>query len=169
MPTNFYMYFLIALIPMVVGAAYYHPKAIGGAWMKTNGFTMESLEGGNMAVIMGVAYLLSFILCFGLTGAVIHQASTASLLFPEALEAGTAMQQDLNEFMSKYGDRHRTFSHGSVHGFITALFVALPIIGIIANFERRGWKYILIHFGYWAITLILVGGALCSTLKFAAL
>lgn len=165
-PTNFYMYFIIALVPMVVGAAYYHPKVVGGAWMKSNGFTMESLQGGNMAVIMGVAYLLSFIFCFAQTPLVFHQAAAASLLFPEAFEAGSPEHTDLVAFMGKYGDRHMTFSHGALHGFMNAIFLVLPVIGIVANFERRGWKYVLIHFGYWAITLILVGGLICGTLKY---
>jgi hypothetical protein len=167
MPTNFYMYFVAALIPMIIGAIYYHPKVLGNAWMKSNGFTMESLEGANMSVIMGTAYLLSFVLAFGMTGSVIHQFNVASLLMPEILEPGNAVQQDLSDFMAKYGDRHRTVTHGLVHGFINALFFALPLIGINAAFERRGWKYVLIHFGYWAITLMLMGGLLSATLKFA--
>ncbi|MEM1124806.1 MAG: DUF1761 domain-containing protein, partial [Bacteroidota bacterium] len=32
-----------------------------------------------------------------------------------------------------------------------------------ALFERRGWKYIWIHTGYWFITLALIGGLLCAT------
>lgn len=167
MPTNFYMYFVAALIPMIIGAAYYHPKLMGGAWMKSNGFTLESLEGGNMPLIMGTAYLLSFVLVFGMTSSVIHQFSFSGLMMPEVLEPGSAIQQEFSELMQKYGDRHRTFSHGVVHGLISAIFFALPVIGIISAFERRGWKYVLIHFGYWAITLMLVGGVLCSTLKFA--
>ncbi|MEL7246771.1 MAG: DUF1761 domain-containing protein [Bacteroidota bacterium] len=167
-PINFYMYFIIALVPMVVGAAYYHPKVVGGAWMKTNGFTMESLQGGNMAVIMGVAYLLSFIFVFAQTPLVFHQAATASLLFPEAMEAGP-VRDDLIAFMGKYGDRHMSYSHGALHGFINSLFLVLPVIGIVANFERRGWKYILIHFGYWAITLTLVGALICGTLQYPPL
>lgn len=167
MPTNFYMYFVAALIPMIVGFIYYHPKVAGNAWMKSNGFTMESLEGGNMAVIMGTAYLLSFFLAFGMTGSVIHQSGVASLMMPEVMESGSAIQQEFNELMVKYGGRYRTFSHGLLHGFFNALFFALPLIGINAAFERRGWKYVLIHFGYWAITLMLMGGLLCATLEFA--
>jgi len=167
MPTNFYMYFVAALIPMIIGATYYHPKVLGTAWMKSNGFTLESLEGGNMPLIMGTAYLLSFILVFGMTGAVIHQFSAFSLLVPEVMEKGSAIQVDFADFMAKYGDRHRTFTHGMVHGFEKTIFVALPLIGIVSTFERRGWKYVLIHTGYWLITLMLVGGLLSATLKFA--
>lgn len=167
MPTNFYMYFVAALIPMIIGATYYHPKVFGNAWMKSNGFTLESLQGGNMPVIMGTAYLLSCVLALGLTGAVIHQINIPSLMMPEVMESGSAIQQEVSAFMAKYGDRHRTFTHGLAHGLASALFFALPVIGINAAFERRGWKYVLIHLGYWIITLMLMGGLLSATLKFA--
>ena len=169
MPINFYMYFVVALLPMIIGFIYYNPMVMGNAWMKSNNFTAESLEKGNMAVILGVSYLFSVMLSFFLGGLVIHQSSIFGLLVPEVMESGSAAQQAFTEFMEKYGDRHRTFSHGAVHGFFSALFFVLPLIGINALFERRGWKYILIHFVYWLITLVLMGGGLCATLKYAAL
>lgn len=169
MPTNFYMYFVAALIPMVVGAAYYHPKAVGGPWMKENGFTMESLEGGNMAKIFGFAYLLSVILAMGIGNFAIHQTQVVGLTIPEVLESGSQAQKDVNAFFATYGDRHRNFGHGAVHGIIAAIMFGLPLFGINALFERKSWKYNLIHFGYWAITLALMGGLLCATLDWAPL
>ena len=166
MPTNFYMFFVVALIPLIIGAVYYHPKVVGGAWMKTNGFTEESLQGSNMLLIFGLAYFFSFMISFFLPGMVIHQSSIYSLLVPEIMESGSAAQQAFNTFMADYGSRHRTFSHGAVHGGITAVFFILPIIGINALFERRGWKYVLIHFGYWFISLLLMGAVLCQTLTY---
>ena len=61
MPTNFYMIFIAAVIPMIVGAAYYSPMIMGKSWMKVNGFMEEDLEGGNMLAIFGGAYLLSVV------------------------------------------------------------------------------------------------------------
>ncbi|MEM1124805.1 MAG: DUF1761 domain-containing protein [Bacteroidota bacterium] len=83
--------------------------------------------------------------------------------------SGSAAQQQFNELMAQYGDHHRSFGHGALHGGIIALFAALPLIGINALFERRGWKYIWIHTGYWFITLALIGGLLCATLDYAPL
>ena len=169
MPVNYYMYFVAALIPMVIGAAYYHPKAIGGPWMKTNGFTEKSLEEGNMGLIFGLSYIFSAMLALILGSLVIHQTSMVGLMIPEVFESGSAIQNDVSDFLTKYGDRHRTFSHGAFHGGILAVFLALPLIGINALFERRGWKYILIHLGYWFITLALMSGLLCATLEWAPL
>lgn len=165
MPTNFYMFFVAALIPMLVGMVYYHPKVLGNAWMKANGFTMESLEGTNMGLTLGVTYVLSVLVALALQGIVVHQAAAASMMMPEISEAGSAVQQEFYALMAKYGDRYRTFGHGALHGFMTGILLALPIVGINAAFERRGWKYTLIHVGYWAITLMLMGGLLCATLE----
>lgn len=165
MPDNFYMYFVAALIPMLVGSVYYHPKVAGNAWMKSNGFTMESLAGANMAVLLGITYVLSVLLAMALQGIVIHQTGVASMMMPELTEAGSPVQQEFNDIMAKYGDRYRTFPHGMLHGFAASLTFALPVIGINAAFERRGWKYTLIHFAYWAISLMLMGGLLCATLE----
>ncbi|MGB1243133.1 MAG: DUF1761 domain-containing protein [Chitinophagales bacterium] len=169
MPTNFYMFFIVALIPLIVGAVYYHPKVAGNAWMKTNGFTEESLQGANMMLIFGLTYLFSFMISFFLPGLVIHQASIFSLLVPEVLESGSAVQQSFNTFMGEFVDRHRTFGHGALHGGIATIFFVLPLIAINALFERRGWKYVLIHFGYWFISLILMGAVLCQMLTYPTL
>ena len=61
-----------------------------------------------------------------------------------------------------YGENFRTFKHGALHGTIAGIFFALPVFGIIALFERRSWKYVLIHLGFWVITLALMGGVLCQ-------
>ncbi|MEM9823153.1 MAG: DUF1761 domain-containing protein [Bacteroidota bacterium] len=169
MATNFYMYFVAALIPMIVGAIYYHPKVVGTAWMKANHFTEDTLKEGNMAIIFGMAYLYSAMLALVLGTLVIHQASVAGLLIPEAMEPGHPIQKTFNELMEQFGNRHRSFGHGAVHGVLLSLFFALPMVGINALFERRGWKYILIHFIYWLITLVSMGGLLCQTLEFGAL
>ncbi len=169
MPSNFYMYFVAALIPMIVGAAYYHPKVFGTSWMKVNGFTEESLKGGNMLVIFGVSYIFSIFLAFTVSGLVIHQSGIFSTFAPEVFESGGAVQNEFNDIMSRYGDKFRTFGHGAVHGIFATIFFALPLIGINSLFERRGWKYILIHTGYWLVTLVLMGGLLCATLQFSPL
>ena len=169
MPTNFYMYFVAAIIPLLVGTVYYHPKVLGSAWMKSNDFTEESLEGGNMPAILGLAYFLGLLMCLPLTAFIIHQGGVVSSAMsitepgvwsPEAIA-------DINVYMAKYGNSFRSFGHGALHGLILSIGIVLPVIGINALFERRGGKYVAIHWGYWAITLMLMGGLLCKVLEFA--
>ena len=169
MPTNAYMFLVAGLIPLIIGAVYYHPKVAGGAWMKTNNFTEESLKGGNMAVIFGLAYLFSVLIAFIMSSMVIHQGGAFSMMYPDLLESGSAAQIEFNSLMERYGANSRSFAHGALHGFIVTVFFVLPLIGTIALFERRGWKYVLIHFIYWLICLVLMGGVICSTLQYAPL
>jgi hypothetical protein len=42
------------------------------------------------------------------------------------------------------------------------LTLALPIIGINALFERRGFKYIAINVGYWVVSMAIMGGIICQ-------
>jgi len=166
MPTNFYMFFVSALIPMVIGFIYYSEALFGKKWMKVNGFTKEQLESGNMVVILGVSYLMSVLLSFGLSGIVIHQGNVFQVMMPEVMEAGSAAETTFNEFMATYGDRHRGFGHGVLHGVLFTILIALPIISINALFEQRGWAYIGIHFGYWLLTTTAIGALLCGTLVY---
>ena len=162
---DFLPFFLAALIPMVVGFVYYSPPLAGNAWMKANGFSKEDLEGGNMALTLFLCYVFAFLLTYPLWQLVVHQSGVMGVL---AMEegfgvAGSEVQNYYDNFISLYGDNHRSFGHGAMHGgFVGGLFVALPIIAINALFEKRGWKYILIHTIYWIITLALMGGVLCQ-------
>lgn len=52
------------------------------------------------------------------------------------------------KFMADYGTAFRTFKHETLHGLLTGLFLALPIIGTNALFEKRSFKYTLITGGF---------------------
>lgn len=139
--------------------------------MKSNGFTEEYLQKGNMLMIFGLTYLFSLLLSFFMTSMVIHQHGVVSSAM-STVEAGVWTPEaiaDINSYMAKYGDSFRSFGHGAVHGVLISIFVAIPLFGVHALFERRGLKYILIHWGYWLITLALMGGVLCKYLEFAPL
>ena len=165
MPSNFYMFFLTALIPLAVGAFYYSPKVLGNAWMAANGFTTKDLEGDNMVKIFGISFIMGILISMTMGGIAIHQSGVAQVLFGAIGEGNQEAASDLAAFMEKYGDMHRTFGHGALHGAFFTIFFIFPLISINALFERRGWKYIFIHTGYWLITLTLIGGVLCQTLQ----
>jgi hypothetical protein len=139
--------------------------------MKINGFTEESIKekNPNMIVTFVATYVFSVLASFLMSSIVIHQGAVFSMLYPDILEAGSSAQTTFNELMNTYGDRHRSFLHGAIHGGMISFFFVLPIIAINSLFEMRGWKYILLHFVYWLICLVLIGGLISSTLKFAPL
>ena len=62
MHLNWLAIVIAAFMPMVVGFIYYHPKVAGGAWMRVNGFTLESVGNGPKPVLYAVALGLSFLL-----------------------------------------------------------------------------------------------------------
>lgn len=155
-----------AIIPLLIGAIWYNPKiGFGNAWMRTAGLTEAQLQGANMAVIFGLTYLLSFFVAMALNGIVIHQLSVFSILQAEPgfLTDATAESTIFyNNFMDTYGDRFRWFGHGALHGAMAGFFLALPILGINAMFERKGFKYIAINVGFWVVSLALMGGVICQ-------
>ena len=130
---NWLSFILAAIVPMVVGFIYYHKALFGNAWMKSIGKTEEELQKGNFGLIMGVSFLMSFLITFFM----------------------------LN-FCNQPGQEgvFDTFKHGAAHGTILTLFLVAPIIITKGLFEHSGFKNIFINAGYWLITLSLMGGIL---------
>ena len=97
----------------------------------------------------------------------IHQYGLQSLMMVPEHGKGLlpGSEEEFTRLMAIYGNSFRTFAHGTVHGVITAIFFVLPILGVGSLFERRGWKYILINFGYWAVSLALMFGVICQFSK----
>lgn len=158
-----------AIVPTFTGFIWYNPKVFGNAWMKAAGLSEETLKGGNMALIFGLSFVLSFLLAFSMAPIVIHQFGVMGMLesamrpdSPTAAEA-TAL---FNSLMETYGSHHRHFGHGVLHGVMTALLLVMPIMATSAMFERKGFKYIAINAGYWALTLGLMGGIICQFFQF---
>ncbi|ALJ05625.1 hypothetical protein APS56_11025 [Pseudalgibacter alginicilyticus] len=150
--------FVAAVSAMVVGFIWYNPKTFGNAWMQASGMTDEKIKSGNMAKIFGLSFLFSFLLSIALPGIVIHQMGVMSLVGGDSSVALPSYEALLVD----YGDAFRTFKHGAFHGVLTGVFIALPIIGINALFERKSAKYIFINAGYWIVTLAVMGAIICG-------
>lgn len=164
MSLNFPVLFLAALLPLVLGFIWYNDKAFGAAWMKVNGLEKAKLKEGNMLMIFGFTYLFSFFIAMALNFMVIHQWHMYSILAnePGLKDPNSEVSMMIKGFMDKYGTNFRTFKHGSFHGTLAGLLFAFPLVAINALFERRGFKYIFIHAGYWVLTLALMGGIICA-------
>ena len=147
-----------AVSALVVGFIWYNPKLFGNAWMKAASMTDQQVKEGNMIKIFGLALFFAFLLSTALPGIVIHQIGVFSLIGGDTSLA----LPSYNALMADYGDVFRTFKHGAFHGILTGVFIALPIIGTNALFERKGVKYILINGGYWIITLGVMGAIICG-------
>ncbi|HNY55307.1 MAG TPA: DUF1761 domain-containing protein [Chitinophagales bacterium] len=155
---------LAALIPLFVGMVWYHPKVFGTAWMSVNGFSEDKMkEGFNMPLVFGLTFVFGFFIAFGLSAIVIHQFGFFGMLQHQVADVKDAAALDFfAKGFENYGNEFRTFKHGTLHGTIAGITLALPIVAINALFERRGFKYIAIHAGYWIVCLCLMGGFICQ-------
>lgn len=160
MEINFIALLVAGIVTLVVGFIWYHPKVFGTIWMREAGLTLETLQSGNMLKIIGLTYVFSLMTTMILMGLTIHQSGAVGMVGgPPMLESA---KPSFATFMADYGTAFRTFKHGALHGFMTGLFFAFPIVAINSLFERKSWKYIFIHAGYWIVTLTLMGGIICG-------
>lgn len=166
METKMWLSFITALIPILVGFIWYNPRVFGKAWLKSINKTEEDLKGRKMWLVFGLCYIFSLMLSFALMPIVIHQMHMLSVFAndPTIKDPNSASSLYVKNFFDTYGTNFRTFKHGAFHGVLASLFFALPIIGIVALFEKRSFKYVAIHAGYWMVTLALMGGILCEWL-----
>lgn len=157
MNINFIALLLAALSTLVVGFIWYNPKVFGTIWMKESGMTEEKMKGSNMIMIFGLSIVYAFFISFILQMLVIHQFGALGMIGGDVATAKPSYEV----FMADYGTTFRTFKHGALHGFMTGLFLILPVIGVGALYERRSFKYVLVCGGYWVVSMMIMGGIIC--------
>ncbi len=126
---------LATLVPIAIGFVYYHKALFGKAWMASIGMTEEKQKEGNMAMILGISLVMSFLIAF----------------FMLNFCNGAGQEGEFD-----------TFKHGAAHGGILSVFLIIPIFITNGLFEQKSWSNMLINAGYWIITLALMGGILDS-------
>ncbi|OWY24397.1 DUF1761 domain-containing protein [Sphingobacteriales bacterium UPWRP_1] len=130
---NFLAIFVAAVVPMVVGFIWYHPKVLGTVWMNAAELTEEKIKTANMPLIFGLAFVMAIMVA----------------LF-------------LSLYVNHGGPEFQTFKHGAFHGALAAVFLGIPVLATNALFDRRNTLYILINAGYWIVSFALMGGILCA-------
>lgn len=157
MEINFLAILAAAASALVVGFIWYNPAVFGTAWMKAADMSKEKMEGANMAKIFIMTFIFAILLAMSIMPMVVHQMGAFSLTQGEL-----GMLPSYESFMNEYANEYRTFKHGAFHGVIAGIFVALPILGTNALFERKSAKYILINTGYWIVTMAVMGAIICG-------
>lgn len=160
MLVNPWAYVVATLIVLPVGFVWYNPKVFGTIWMREAGVSPDAPKTANMLKIFGLTLLFALMAASVLQSIVIHEMGVLSLVGGPMLEAQA--KPSYAAFMADYGHAYRTFKHGALHGSLTGLFLALPIIGTSALFEKKSAKYIWINAGYWIVCFTLMGGILCA-------
>ncbi|MCA0348736.1 MAG: DUF1761 domain-containing protein [Flavobacterium sp.] len=157
MEMNFLAILVAALSTLIVGFVWYGPL-FGKVWMKENGFSEEEMKKGNMLKIFGLTIIFSLLFAMIMQVLVIHQFGALGMIGGDV----TTAKQSYVDFMADYGNAYRTYKHGALHGFMTGIFLAFPMIAINGLFERKSWKYIFIHSGYWTVCMIIIGAIVCG-------
>jgi hypothetical protein len=161
---NWWLIPIAALIPLILGNIWYHKKVFGNAWMASAEISEERAQSGNMVRIIGLTYLFSILAAYMLTMLSVHQSGMIQLFLGDEMlnDANSEAAQLLASLMDNFGERHRTFGHGLIHGLEAGLFFGLSLIGINTLFERRPFKYAMIHIGFFMLCFGLIGGVLCA-------
>jgi len=160
MEMNFLSPVVAAFTTLLVGFIWYHPKVLGTLWIKEAGLTVDESQKENLFVIFGFTFVFSIFIGIIMQALTIHQFGALGMI-----GGGTKLAEakpSFAAFMADYGTAFRTAKHGALHGFFTGLFFAFPMIAINGLFERRSWKYIFIHSGYWIVTLTIIGAIVCA-------
>ena len=158
MPFNFYAVLVASLVTLLVGFVWYSPKVFGNIWMKETGMTEEKAKQSNMAKLFGLTIFYSLLLSLLMPALVIHQMGALGMIGGDPALA----KPSYTAFLADYGDSFRTFKHGALHGFMSGLFLALPITAINSLFEQKSWRYILINAGYWIVSMTIMGAIICG-------
>ncbi len=155
---------LTGLIPTLVGFVWYNPKVMGTIWAEASGVDTTAPPKRSMPVLFGVSILLSMMLAGSMLPVVIHQMGLNSMMMndPDLQVPTSETGQAFNLLMTKYATNFRTFKHGALHGFLTSLFLLLPVLATNALFEQKSTKYIGVNWAFWAICLTLMGGTICA-------
>ena len=125
-----------AIAPLAVGAIYYGPL-FGKVWQKEVGITDEHLKAGNYAKIFGLSLIFAFFI--------------AITLWIQVMLGGAPGEEH-------GASPYLTFKHGALHGSMIGILLILPIIGTIALYERKSFRYVLLTVGYWTISMAIMGG-----------
>jgi Protein of unknown function (DUF1761) len=168
MAINFMALFAAALVPMIIGFIWYHPKVLGTIWQQQAGVSDDKLKTANMPLMLGLSFVFALLLAMGMNVIAYHDAFVHGALYyvingASEPPAGSEAAKWLDYYTTNLSATCRTFKHGAAHGFLIAgIFVVLPTIATSAIFERKSWKYILVNAGYWIVTLILMGGIIAA-------
>lgn len=139
MQINWIAIALAVLSNFALGFIWYNPKVFGSMWLRSIGKDPATFKPNmkKMPYIMLASLVGAFFMAF-----VMYMIITV----------GHAAE-------GPQGTGHEPwFGHGMLHGFMIALGTAIPILIMNGLYEEKKTANILIHLGYWIVSMMLMGG-----------
>jgi hypothetical protein len=131
---NWWAVLVAGISAFVLGGVWYSPALFGKAWMKENSFSLEDIKAGNASKIYSWAFILSLIM---------------------AANLGMFLADSPEECLGVCGQK-TDLAWGSIAGFLAGIW-AFAGLAIVALFEQKKTRYILINGGYVVVALVLMG------------
>jgi hypothetical protein len=162
-PINLISIPVAALIPLAVGMVWFNPKVFGKIWIESSNINTVNLPKQNVLLIFALTYFLNLFVAMVVGILSVHQTGVFGIFAGEIdfMNPNAQSTKDYLAFMQLYADKFRTFGHGALHGTISGLFLAIPLISTHALYEGRGLRYILVNGLYWVVSMCLMGGIIC--------
>lgn len=163
---NFLAIIVTALVPMLMGFIWYHPKLFGTVWQREAGVSDDKMKSANMIVIFAVSLICSFLMSMYVNSIATHDTYVQGATWYVEKGGTEAEKMEAKAWQETYKklvvDRPEFTTSRWTHGFahalvITGLFFILPLIITNGLFERKSWKYMLINAGYWILTVGIMG------------
>ena len=159
MNLNYTAFFFISFVPFLIALFWYHPNSP----MRKKWGAVSMVDLFRISFPKKIfAFILSVGFVYGYMNLIIHQLGFYELFFTDIMKGSTEAQQIVDEFLAKYGDKHRHFGHGVLHGLLNACVGALPIISFQAILQDKSMRFVYLHFGYWLVMSMLVGGLISA-------
>lgn len=155
---NFYSIFAAAFASLLIGFVYYNPKVLGNIWMRKSKIPFEPNNKPNMIKMLSLHFICAFFIAFMLQFLIIHQTGAMGMIGGDPSKA----LPSYITFMNDYGTAFRTFKHGALHGTMVGVLLIVPLFGITALYEGRGFKYVMVASGYWVISCAVMGAIICG-------
>lgn len=159
MNLNYTAFFFISFVPVLLAALWYHPNSpMRKKWNSED--LINPLKVNLPKKIF--AFTLSVAFVYGYMNLTIHQLGFYELFFTDIMKGSAEAQQVVDTFLAEYGEKHRHFGHGVLHGLLNAFLFPLPIIGFQVILNDKSMNFVYLHFGYWLVMSMLVGGLISA-------
>ena len=155
MNLNYLAFFLISFVPLIIAYVWFHPRLAISKWASSN-IQSNPIRLTPFKILL--ALIMSITIVYGYINLVIHQMGFYELFFTDIMQGKESSKLIVEDFLGKYGDKHRHFGHGVFHGAINGLVFALPFISYFTFVEKRNARFVWFHLGYWMVTSIIIGG-----------